>query len=125
MGAFFLLAGFDLLAKKNASQIFRNYNFAFSLPVPLPAMYLIYFVAILAMILYFIKNGKKFNRPETAFWLLVFTGAILNVGERLALGYVRDFIYIFNGVFNLADMYILLGLLFLVFIKTNESSVEK
>lgn len=47
-------------------------------------------------------------------WTLVFAGAISNVTERVVLGYVRDFIFIFGGILNLADLYILGGVFILL-----------
>lgn len=115
---FALLVIFDQASKHYAARIFYNHQFAFSLPLPVWMMYLIYAAAILGIIIYCAKNYGQFNAAEFAAWLLVFTGAALNVGERLWLGSVRDFIYIhfyrWVGVYNLADFYILGGLVLLL-----------
>ena len=53
-------------------------------------------------------------------WMLIFAGAASNIGERILLGYVRDFIYItfykWTGVYNAADFYILIGIVILLFV---------
>jgi lipoprotein signal peptidase len=49
---------------------------------------------------------------------MIFAGAASNIGERILLGYVRDFIYIslykWTGVYNAADGYIILGIVLLL-----------
>jgi len=111
---FCLLVVFDQASKKIISHQFLNRQFAFSLPLPVWLMFLIYTLVILGMIIYCVKNYRQFSFGQSFAWLLIFTGAVLNVGERLVLGYVRDFIYIhlfqLVGVYNLADFYILAGL---------------
>ena len=50
--------------------------------------------------------------------VLTFAGALSNVVERIVLGSVRDFIYIifyhWVGVYNLADGYIIAGIILLL-----------
>ena len=115
---FCLLAIFDQASKKIISHQFLNRQFAFSLPLPVWLMFLIYAVVILGMVIYCVRNYWQFSSGQSFAWLLIFTGAVLNVGERLVLGYVRDFIYIhffqLVGVYNLADFYILAGLVLLL-----------
>ncbi len=95
--------------------IFRNYLFAFSLPVPSVLMYLFYLVALAVLFWYVMVNLKKFSRPILLGWWLIVVGASINVGERLILGYVRDFIYIYGGgVLNVADLYIIVGIVYLL-----------
>jgi lipoprotein signal peptidase len=36
------------------------------------------------------------------------------VGERIVLGYVRDYLYIFGGILNAADFMIIVGILLLL-----------
>jgi len=115
--AFLVLA--DQLSKYFAKRISPNHAFAFSLPLPVGIMYLIYALVLGGIIYYTWKNRENFSAPALLAWTLIFTGAICNVLERLVLGYVRDFIYItfsrWTGVYDLADFYIILGVLILLF----------
>ncbi len=94
---------------------FRNDKFAFSLPIPALFIYLIYSVIAVIVALYIVSNGKKFDLAERFAWVLVISGAISNIFERLFFGYVYDYIRIFTGVFNFADGCIIIGLLILLF----------
>jgi lipoprotein signal peptidase len=115
---FVLLVALDQWTKSMARNLFLNANFAFSLPVPLALMYAIYFVIIVAIIYYLSKNYHELSRIDFLAWIFVLSGAFANVGERLILGYVRDWIYItafhLTGIYNLADGYILLGIILLL-----------
>jgi signal peptidase II len=93
---------------------FNNYDFAFSLPVPQTLIYTIYFVLLSLMFVYLYKRFRSFEFFVRAGWLLIAAGALSNIGERLVLGYVRDYIYIFSGIFNLADFYIFAGIIMLL-----------
>ncbi len=117
LGVFFMLIVPDQMTKTLANEIFENYKFAFSLPVPLVFMYGIYFFAISVILFYVYQNYQKFFNYEKLAWGFILAGAVSNVGERIVLGFVRDWIYIYTGVFNLADGYIILGVLIL-FIKS-------
>jgi lipoprotein signal peptidase len=118
--AFLVLLLLDQLVKHFVASPFLNYNFAFSLPVPVLLMYIIYFVVIAAMVYYVSKNHKAFSFFSKLAWTLIFAGAASNIGERIVLGHVRDFIYIsfykWTGVYNLADGYIIVGII-LLFLK--------
>jgi signal peptidase II len=91
-------------------QIFPNYNFAFSLKVPLLLAYLIYIFLLGALFYWMYKIKERQNILVIAFFLIL-VGALSNIYDRITLGYVRDFIFIFWGnIFNLADLYILAGI---------------
>ena len=51
-------------------------------------------------------------------WALVLAGGASNIIERIIMGSVRDFIYIhwrnLTGIYNLADFYIIVGVLVLL-----------
>lgn len=112
---FFLLVTIDQLTKRLAVPMFLNDRFAFSLPLPIWAMYGIYIVVLGGSAWYVRPRWRVLPGWQRLAWILVWAGAISNIGERLVLGYVRDWIYIVNGVFNLADGYILLGIAILLF----------
>jgi signal peptidase II len=97
-----------------AKEIFVNSAFAFSWPVPTWLIFPIYFFILAGLVIYLIRNYNKFNTRQAAAWLLIFAGAGSNIGERVINGYVKDFIYIWHGIFNFADIYILVGILMLL-----------
>ncbi len=56
---------------------------------------------------------------------MILAGAVSNLLDRLTLGYVRDFIDLNLGfTFNVADIFIVLGLLALFLINNQEQAVE-
>jgi signal peptidase II len=117
---FFLLVLLDQASKayvlKNISRlIFRNYNFAFSLVLPKPLIYLVYLALLSALVYWFVRKSEKTKTQYLSF-VLIFAGALSNILERLHQGYVIDFIHIHTGVLNLADFYILAGIGMLIFI---------
>jgi signal peptidase II len=94
---------------------FKNDQFAFSLPIPLPITYTIYFMVFVGIIWYFRKRYSAMRRMEWLGWALVISGGVSNVFERLFIGYVRDIIQIpFGGIINLADIYISFGIVLLL-----------
>ena len=78
------------------------------------------FIALALILGYFIYNIIK--RKKVSKWLLIalsliFAGALGNLIDRLALGKVRDFIFvfyntqIFPAIFNVADMALVIGVI--------------
>ena len=108
---FVLLVILDLVSKHFAEGVFRNYDFAFSLRVNSALMFVLYFLGIGYIFWQMLKTWNLQSIKKTFPWFLLLTGAVLNVGERIILGYVRDWIYVQNGIFNLADAYIILGVI--------------
>jgi lipoprotein signal peptidase len=108
----------DQLTKMAASQlgwsIFLNDQFAFSLPVPPIIMYSIYFCVLVGMSWYVRSTWQSFNTTQTLAWAFVYAGGLSNIGERIVLGHVRDFIPISTGTLNVADFFILIGLVLLL-----------
>ena len=115
---FVILIVLDQLVKKYATNIFQNNNFAFSLPVPGWLMYLIYASVLVGMVYYCAKNYHELGLLSGLAWVLIFAGAVSNISERIITGHVRDFIYItlykWTGIYNLADGYIILGIILLL-----------
>lgn len=100
-------------------QNFKNYDFVFSLRLNASLMYLVYGMLVAWIVHHVVGYRKSFNLLEWGAWLLILTGAGLNLFERIVLGYVRDFIYFFGAIFNLADFYILLGVVILLLVESN------
>jgi signal peptidase II len=94
----------------------RNHGVAFGfLPGHRVAVTIVIGVALLALLVYFLRNSTK-----PLIWLptgMLIGGALGNIVDRLRDGSVTDFIKLPLGwpPFNLADMSITLGVLVLVF----------
>ena len=108
----------DQLTKFAAEQlswsVFLNDQFAFSLPIPIPVIFVIYFFVLLGMTWYVYKTWIRFTVQQKIAWAFVFAGGLSNVLERIFLGHVRDFIHISNGVWNVADFFIMFGLVLML-----------
>lgn len=122
---FFLLVAIDQFTKRLPELAFLNDRFAFSLPLPVWVMYAIYAAVLGGSVWYVWGRRNVLDGWQKLAWLLVWAGALSNIGERLVLGYVRDWIYILNGVFNLADGYILLGIAILLFFNPQSRAERK
>jgi len=89
-----------------------NYNIAFSLP--LPRAIIIFFVITALIFLTFLwwHSLKSSNLKLLLAISLVIVGALSNLIDRFALGYVVDYINIFIWpIFNLADCLIVAGVI--------------
>jgi lipoprotein signal peptidase len=107
----------DQLVKNLAQrsiQILYNDAFAFSLRVPLLLMYLIYGVVIIVILRYVHKNFSRLSSFALFGWTLIIAGGLSNIGERIILGSVRDFIPLLGGTLNLADLFIIAGIVVVI-----------
>lgn len=115
---FALLVAVDQLVKSRAAHIFYNSAFAFSVPLPTWLIYTIYLIVLLGLAAFAVKNFYHLTKLNWLALTLIFAGALSNIVERLMFGSVRDFIYItfykWTGVYNLADGYIILGIIILL-----------
>ena len=86
---------------------------------------------ILGMLCYMIRLPKtKWEKWYKASFVLIISGAIGNLMDRIALGYVRDFLYfilIDFPIFNVADILVVCGvglLIVILFIGEHEEEKE-
>lgn len=114
-GTIFFVILVDQVSKLFVKNPFQNFNFAFSLPVPVVFMYLIYLVVLVAIVLFLKKQFSTLRTSQKIAWSLILGGAISNIGERIVLGYVRDFIPLLDGILNIADLVILAGIAILLY----------
>lgn len=89
--------------------VFRNYDFAFSIKLPIPFMYLLYAVVMWVLTRSLASGWKNNPLLINVAWLLVWIGAVANIFDRVYFGYVRDFIRFWNGYVNLGDIWIMIG----------------
>lgn len=93
---------------------FYNDRFAFSIPLPSILMYSVYILVLCGVFGYLYKKFYLISVLERFGWMIIVAGAFSNLFERITWGAVLDYVGIFTGVFNLADAYILLGILILL-----------
>lgn len=100
----------------------NNDYIAFSLPLSGAWLSAVIFLIILLLIFYWLKAIMS-GRRETALCLLaVIAGAAGNLFDRLAYGYVIDYLDLkYFTVLNLADMMVAAGVIGLMFAKSNKS----
>lgn len=88
-------------------------------------------IIIIGMIIYLFKIPKSsYQIGYQLALVLIISGAIGNLIDRIFLGYVRDFLYfkwINFPVFNVADMFVVIGVILLMFVILifDKSSLEK
>jgi signal peptidase II len=97
---------------KPISQIIYtpNYNIAFSLPLPYVIVIVIVIVALLFLGYLWVQSLKAGNLKLLFAISLVIVGALSNLIDRFALGFVVDYVNIHIWpIFNLADCMIVAG----------------
>lgn len=111
---FFLLILIDQIFKFYFSAIsICNKNIAWSLPIASGVFYFLWLIIFFILIYNFLKRKNYFEKISL---VLILSGAFSNIIDRLLRGCVIDFIDLkFWPVFNLADIYITIGIsLFIV-----------
>ena len=93
----------------------ENFGVAFSLPLPF-ALIIILNILLLITLFYFGIKELNMDKKLTQFSLsLIIAGGIGNLIDRIAHGFVIDFISIWKWpTFNLADIYIVAGILMIL-----------
>lgn len=122
VGAFFVLV-IDLLTKfwifGYEAPIFgsfirferhENFGLSFNIPVPAFVPLLVALLAVAAVSIYVYREGERLNTLTIVALALFVGGTLGNAYDRMAFGYVRDWIAIYRSIFNLADVFILVGL---------------
>lgn len=91
----------------------ENRGISFGLLSSKPLL-IIFMTAVISLIVgyLFVKSNSSL---EKICWLLILIGAIGNIIDRLVFGYVIDYLDVNLFVCNLADIYIFIGALMLVF----------
>jgi signal peptidase II len=93
----------------------KNYDLAMSIKVPYLLLYLSIALAVIFVIVLLIKSYQQKKIINTFILTIILAGALSNIIDRVTLGYVIDFINIpLFTTFNLADIYITLGVSYLI-----------
>lgn len=115
---FFFLVSLDQIFKFSFSAIsICNKNIAWNIPIA-PSFFYFFWLIIFFFLIYNFLKSK--NYLEKISLVLILSGAISNTIDRLARGCVIDFINLkYWPIFNLADIYITIGisLLIVIYIK--------
>ncbi|MFH0912114.1 MAG: signal peptidase II [Patescibacteria group bacterium] len=93
---------------------YENPGIAFSLPLPVPwAIGLV--VALLLFLVGLLWQSRRTGWAYSVGLILVISGGVSNLIDKIVLGFVRDFVSIgWLPVFNLADMLILVGIILVI-----------
>jgi signal peptidase II len=122
------LKGFFDTPIKLVSDVFslhyvKNPYIAFSLPFSGPTLTALIGIIILILIIYWLKSlfspNTRYQIPNTKYALtILIIGAILNLTDRIKLGFVVDYFDLkYFTIFNLADIMICGGIIWLIFSK--------
>lgn len=90
-------------------RLTKNYGLIFSISFrPYDWLVLVLIFGLLVWYFFVFRAPLEF---KSFYFLLIFSGAISNLFDRISFGYVRDFINLGLATVNLADFYLLLGVL--------------
>lgn len=113
-----------LLIVNSDSNIFYNEKFAFSIDLPAPLIYALYFAVFGLVGYYLMRYWSVLGAISKLGFVLIVSGGVANLLERIYFGFVTDYIFVLNGVLNIADCYIFLGALLVIVSKTNSEKIE-
>lgn len=116
---FFALVFIDQLSKylirSQGGFYICNKNIAFGIELP-EIIFWIFWIATIFFVLFSLY--KKYLIHNTLYIILILSGAISNIIDRLYFGCVIDFIDIkIWPIFNLADSFIVLGMIMLITVR--------
>ena len=108
----------------------HNFGISFGLFSGILDAKFIVFIGIIVTIFLFIMMLKTSNNYEKWALVLILTGAISNIVDRAVNNYVLDFIFLhykdfYWPAFNLADIYISLGILIIIYKFVKEIIIKK
>jgi len=91
---------------------FHNHGAAFGLPVP--SYFVILISAPIILFIGWLLVHKETAAGDRLAYALIFAGAASNLYDRIVYGFTNDYLLLITGVFNLADVLIISGLLLYV-----------
>lgn len=92
-------------------EFFANPGIAFGINFPLIPL-----LVITPLILWFFFHTQKNTTMQSRIgFIIICAGVISNTIDRIVHGYVVDYLRVFTGVFNLADVYIIIGVIILFY----------
>lgn len=98
----------------------ENMGAAFSILQNQQFLFIVVAIAVIFIILFY-YNKFEYKLPL----VLILAGTIGNMIDRIAFGFVRDFISIFNWpIFNLADVFNMVGVILLILYWIKEDNLH-
>ncbi|HNX11154.1 MAG TPA: signal peptidase II [bacterium] len=123
-----LLSGpHNIIGRVLRFNLANNPYIAFSLPVNQILIIILDSAIVLILIFYITRLilAKKWNSPELLPLTFLTLGATSNVLDRWRFGYVVDYLDLsYFTVFNLADVMIVLSIIYLIFTLNKKSYVQ-
>lgn len=107
----------DLIGHFLSFSFTPNYFIAFSLPLGGAILETIIFVVILSLasLIFYLILSKKAQMGYIILLTIILFGAISNMIDRLAYGYVVDYLFVqYFTIFNLADVAISFGAIMII-----------
>ena len=97
----------------------QNYGISFGLFAGILPKWFIVLLGVIMILFLFFWMFKASNKLEKLGLLLIISGGISNIGDRLINNYVLDFIFLhykqhYWPAFNFADIYISVGVLLII-----------
>ncbi len=117
-----------LLGKFFSFNFTANHYMAFSLPLGGQVLNILIIVAILLLLsfIFYLTLNKNEQKPLILPLTIILIGAISNILDRVSNGYVIDYLDLhYFTVFNLADVMISLGTLFIIFKALKKEYVQR
>src|SRR6185503_5380809 len=94
----------------------KNYGLPFGINSANALSLIILFAVFLFFVYYYAHNRKTMLAQENLGFVFIFAGAVSNIIDRLVLGFVRDLFDLrLTFVFNLADAFIVMGIIMIIF----------
>lgn len=94
----------------------KNFALSFGLNFGSQLNLSILVIAMSVFAYFFYRSFSQSPRLAQFAFILILSGAVSNIFDRIRLGYVQDFLDLgLKFTFNLADIYIIVGLLILLF----------
>ena len=109
--------GFFIWNKYVGLELFENEGIAFGIPMPKVIFYVAVFLILYFLLQKFTKELKQQNFLILLSLTFILAGAISNLIDRIFKGAVIDYIHIYTSVFNLADIYIIAGIIILIWME--------
>jgi lipoprotein signal peptidase len=110
-----LLSSRDFFIGPIHIALVKNLGLPFAIGTSGPISFGITSAVLLVLGGYYIHARKNLSRLENLGFQFIFAGAFSNILDRTFLGYVRDMIDFRLGfVFNLADAFIIIGILLIL-----------
>lgn len=110
---------FFIVPKLFSFTFFKNEYLAFSLPAGVNLIIIVSIIVLAGLFIILFREFKNKNTEMIALISLIIMGALSNLQDRVALGFVIDYFYLYPiSYFNLADTMIGVGVVALIISKT-------